>query len=340
MIVCQGVPLGAGREAGQRTASPSCPADAGRTYDVGHKGPVRLGCWRPPAPVVKYQRGGPQTIQACPAKTPASLIWKRCWLAPRSAGRRCLDGPDVMEEAASFVRIWACQGISAVSNSEDTVKRVFPLLACVTVVIASLVTVRAQSGGAAPAKPSATAPQAPSSQASKPQSAPAATKDRLSADTFSGLALRGIGPAVTSGRVVDIAVDPDERTTWYVAVASAASGRPRTPAPRGRRSSTTRARSRSAASPSTRATRTSSGSARARTTASAASSYGDGVYRSTTAARLEELGLKESSTSAGSSSTRATRTSSTWPRRARSGRRAATAASTRRPTAARPGSRC
>ena len=45
-------------------------------------------------------------------------------------------------------------------------------------------------------------------------------KERLSADTFSGLALRGIGPALTSGRVSDLAVDPRDRATWYVAIAS------------------------------------------------------------------------------------------------------------------------
>jgi len=41
-----------------------------------------------------------------------------------------------------------------------------------------------------------------------------------SADTWSGLELRGIGPAVTSGRVGDIAVDPTDKKRWFVAVAS------------------------------------------------------------------------------------------------------------------------
>jgi photosystem II stability/assembly factor-like uncharacterized protein len=39
-------------------------------------------------------------------------------------------------------------------------------------------------------------------------------------DTWSGLELRGIGPAVTSGRIVDIAVDPKDKKRWFVAVAS------------------------------------------------------------------------------------------------------------------------
>lgn len=48
----------------------------------------------------------------------------------------------------------------------------------------------------------------------------AETKDPFSSGTFSGLALRGIGPAVASGRVGDIAVDPRDKATYYVAVAS------------------------------------------------------------------------------------------------------------------------
>src|SRR6185436_13409911 len=41
----------------------------------------------------------------------------------------------------------------------------------------------------------------------------------LSSDTFSGLELRGIGPAQNSGRVVDIAIHPSDKNTWYVAAA-------------------------------------------------------------------------------------------------------------------------
>jgi photosystem II stability/assembly factor-like uncharacterized protein len=47
-----------------------------------------------------------------------------------------------------------------------------------------------------------------------------APESRFKADTFAGLELRGIGPAVTSGRVVDIAVNPADHSTWYVAVAA------------------------------------------------------------------------------------------------------------------------
>ena len=49
--------------------------------------------------------------------------------------------------------------------------------------------------------------------------APVEKKDPLSAATFAGLELRGIGPALTSGRVIDVAVDPTRPSTWFVATA-------------------------------------------------------------------------------------------------------------------------
>ncbi len=45
-------------------------------------------------------------------------------------------------------------------------------------------------------------------------------KAPLSSGTFAGLKLRGIGPALMSGRIADIAVHPDDQSTWYVAVGS------------------------------------------------------------------------------------------------------------------------
>ena len=42
----------------------------------------------------------------------------------------------------------------------------------------------------------------------------------MSAETFQGLELRGIGPALMSGRIADIAVHPADQSTWYVAVGS------------------------------------------------------------------------------------------------------------------------
>jgi len=39
-------------------------------------------------------------------------------------------------------------------------------------------------------------------------------------DTFSGLKFRNIGPAMTSGRIADIAINPENENIWYVAVGS------------------------------------------------------------------------------------------------------------------------
>jgi len=45
-------------------------------------------------------------------------------------------------------------------------------------------------------------------------------KDPFSSGTFSGLKLRNIGPSLTSGRVVDIAVNPHNKAEYYIAAAS------------------------------------------------------------------------------------------------------------------------
>ncbi|UCG27280.1 MAG: hypothetical protein JSV24_09925, partial [Bacteroidales bacterium] len=46
------------------------------------------------------------------------------------------------------------------------------------------------------------------------------TSSKLSSSTFSGLKFRSIGPAFTSGRIGDFAVNPDNHSEYYVAVAS------------------------------------------------------------------------------------------------------------------------
>src|SRR5689334_6268620 len=48
---------------------------------------------------------------------------------------------------------------------------------------------------------------------------PDAPEAKASASTFAALTFRSIGPAVTSGRVVDLAVDPRDERVWYVASA-------------------------------------------------------------------------------------------------------------------------
>jgi photosystem II stability/assembly factor-like uncharacterized protein len=47
-----------------------------------------------------------------------------------------------------------------------------------------------------------------------------APKDPMTSETFSGLRFRSIGPALTSGRVVDFAVDPENRSRYFAAAAS------------------------------------------------------------------------------------------------------------------------
>ena len=46
------------------------------------------------------------------------------------------------------------------------------------------------------------------------------TQPGLNENTFKGLEWRGIGPALMSGRIADIAFDPSDRSTWYIAVGS------------------------------------------------------------------------------------------------------------------------
>ena len=56
-------------------------------------------------------------------------------------------------------------------------------------------------------------------EAKKPEE-PKKPADPMSAPTFMGLRMRLIGPAFTSGRVVGVAVDPKNKSTYYVAAAS------------------------------------------------------------------------------------------------------------------------
>ena len=45
-------------------------------------------------------------------------------------------------------------------------------------------------------------------------------RTEIEAATVAGLKFRSVGPALTSGRISDIAVDPNDHNTWYVGVAS------------------------------------------------------------------------------------------------------------------------
>lgn len=53
-----------------------------------------------------------------------------------------------------------------------------------------------------------------------PLPTPTPTPDPMGSAVFSGLKFRSIGPAVTSGRVIAFAVDPSDRTKYYIGVAS------------------------------------------------------------------------------------------------------------------------
>ncbi len=52
------------------------------------------------------------------------------------------------------------------------------------------------------------------------KTAPPPPKSTFGSKIFSGLDLRPLGPAMTSGRIVDIAVDPGDARTWFIASAS------------------------------------------------------------------------------------------------------------------------
>ncbi|MEE8523699.1 MAG: hypothetical protein V3T72_07180 [Thermoanaerobaculia bacterium] len=125
----------------------------------------------------------------------------------------------------------------------------------------------------------------------KQDEAKAEDTSRLKAETFSGLELRSIGPALMSGRIADLAVDPRYQSTWYVAVGSGGvwkttnAGTTWTPG--------------SVASPSTPAIPTWSGWAPARMSAAATSATATVSTRASTAARRgRRWGSRSPSTSA------------------------------------------
>ena len=91
---------------------------------------------------------------------------------------------------------------------------------CVLSLILSLIFV----ASAVAQEPSPTPSPSPSpfptaSPSPSPQESPT-PRDPMSTPTFNGLRLRSIGPAFTSGRISGFAVDPNNYTRYYVAVAS------------------------------------------------------------------------------------------------------------------------
>ncbi|HXK12675.1 MAG TPA: glycosyl hydrolase [Vicinamibacteria bacterium] len=80
--------------------------------------------------------------------------------------------------------------------------------------------VPAEAPKAAPAKASAAKKAEPGAAKKAEAKDEEKPKGGWSADTWSGLELRSLGPAVSSGRVVDIAVDPADTSRFFLAVAS------------------------------------------------------------------------------------------------------------------------
>ena len=78
--------------------------------------------------------------------------------------------------------------------------------------------VSAQEPPRPPASPSPVATATPTPSPT-PEASPT-PRDPMSTPTFNGLRFRSIGPAFTSGRVIGFAVEPNNPSHFYVAVAS------------------------------------------------------------------------------------------------------------------------
>ncbi len=61
---------------------------------------------------------------------------------------------------------------------------------------------------------------APNAMAKKKKKTPAKAKPLLTSKVLSGFKFRSIGPAFASGRIADIAVNPDNHSQWFIGVAS------------------------------------------------------------------------------------------------------------------------
>src|SRR6185369_7325618 len=109
------------------------------------------------------------------------------------------------------------------SMSRQLLTRSFVLLAFLSVFQFTIVrTAVAQENRNLQASPTPT-PQASPSQEPSPSPKPEdenRPRDPMSTPTFNGLRMRSIGPAFTSGRVIGFAVEPNNPTRYFVAVAS------------------------------------------------------------------------------------------------------------------------
>ena len=71
-----------------------------------------------------------------------------------------------------------------------------------------------------PAKPAASKPAEAKADKGKSEKEKADDKKKMKSATFNGLAFRGIGPAMISGRITDVAVDPHDNAIRYITAAS------------------------------------------------------------------------------------------------------------------------
>src|SRR6188472_4162456 len=100
--------------------------------------------------------------------------------------------------------------------------------------------------------------------------AAAGNQDPWASGTFNDLKLRAVGPAMMSGRVNVVAVDPEDQHTWCIGVASGGVWKTPTPASPSRRYCRTKGRTRSERSGSIASIPARSGSARVKPATSAA----------------------------------------------------------------------
>ena len=176
----------------------------------------------------------------------------------------------------------------------------------------------------------------------RPEAKPEEKKGGMTAATFAGLELRNIGPAWSAAASSTSRSIPARRAPGTSRPPRAASGRPPTPAPPGRRSSTAQGSYSIGCVTIDPKNPLVVWVGTGENNSQRSVAYGDGVYKSTDGGKSwKNVGLKKSE-HIGKIVDRSARLERRLRRGAGAavGGRAATAASTRPPTAARPGRRC
>src|SRR5262245_46730818 len=153
---------------------------------------------------------------------PIETAWRRRSGAPPA--RRLRTGRRVTKDAPPpphrrSVRRAAAARTRHQEGAPVTSGRQNPIMLLAAFALGLLITPSSRPGdpAAAQAAPAAAKKEAARKDAAKKETAPTGP---MKPETFTGLELRGIGPATTSGRVGDIAIHPRDPYTWYVVVAS------------------------------------------------------------------------------------------------------------------------